>query len=103
MTVVFLKHDDTRQTIAELGHPFITDGAKVLTHGYSRCVCNVLAAAAAQHKRFTVYVTESRPDGAGELMAKRLEKSGVSVECVVVDAAVAHLMEQVCYIRQSAT
>eukprot|EP01102_Stenamoeba_stenopodia_P009936 TRINITY_DN2951_c0_g1_i5.p1 TRINITY_DN2951_c0_g1~~TRINITY_DN2951_c0_g1_i5.p1 ORF type:complete len:336 (-),score=88.81 TRINITY_DN2951_c0_g1_i5:53-1060(-) len=89
------KTDTSRQTIAELGHPFITDGARVLVHGYSRCVCNVLAAAAAQNKRFTVYVTESRPDGAGELMAQRLEKSGVSVECVVLDAAVAHMMEQV--------
>jgi translation initiation factor eIF-2B subunit alpha len=38
---------------------------KILTHSYSRVVLKVLESAAADKKRFTVYVTESQPDSAG--------------------------------------
>lgn len=38
---------------------------KILTHSYSRVVLRVLEKAAAEKKRFSVYVTESQPDSAG--------------------------------------
>ncbi len=38
---------------------------KILTHSSSRVVLKVLENAAADNKRFTVYVTESQPDSAG--------------------------------------
>ena len=38
---------------------------KILTHSYSRVVLRVLEKAAAEKKRFSVYVTESQPDAAG--------------------------------------
>ncbi|KAG5835065.1 hypothetical protein ANANG_G00268160 [Anguilla anguilla] len=38
---------------------------KILTHSSSRVVLRVLVEAAAEKKRFTVYVTEPQPDSAG--------------------------------------
>lgn len=38
---------------------------KILTHSSSRVVLKVLESAAADKKRFTVYVTESQPDSSG--------------------------------------
>uniref|UniRef100_A0A8C7M500 Translation initiation factor eIF2B subunit alpha n=1 Tax=Oncorhynchus mykiss TaxID=8022 RepID=A0A8C7M500_ONCMY len=52
----------SRSKVAKLCHTFIKDGAKILTHSSSRVVLRVLASAAADKKRFIVYVTESQPD-----------------------------------------
>lgn len=40
---------------------------RILTHAYSRVVLRVLEAAVECKKRFSVYVTESQPDGAGQV------------------------------------
>ncbi|NXS13484.1 EI2BA factor, partial [Neodrepanis coruscans] len=56
----------SRNKIAKLCHPFIRDGARILTHAYSRVVLRVLEAAVESKKRFSVYVTESQPDQAGQ-------------------------------------
>ncbi|KAA8584282.1 hypothetical protein FQN60_008067, partial [Etheostoma spectabile] len=43
---------------------------KILTHSFSRVVLRVLEKAAAEKKRFSVYVTESQPDSAGYVLEK---------------------------------
>ncbi|XP_075967098.1 translation initiation factor eIF2B subunit alpha isoform X1 [Anarhichas minor] len=84
----------SRNKVAKLCHTFIKDGAKILTHSYSRVVLRVLEKAAAEKKRFSVYVTESQPDSAGREMADALRKLNVPVT-VVLDAAVGYVLEKV--------
>ncbi|MBN3311458.1 EI2BA factor, partial [Atractosteus spatula] len=84
----------SRNKVAKLCHTFIKDGAKILTHSSSRVVLRVLEKAAAEKKRFTVYVTESQPDTAGQNMAEKLRKLNVPVT-VILDAAVGYVMEKV--------
>ncbi|NXW95675.1 EI2BA factor, partial [Alopecoenas beccarii] len=90
---IFLKTVSlSRNKIAKLCHPFIRDGARILTHAYSRVVLRVLEAAVDSKKRFSVYVTESQPDQAGQVlihlqkMAKALRKLNIPVT-VILDAA----------------
>lgn len=45
---------------------------RILTHAYSKVVLRVLEAAAKAKKRFSVYVTESQPDRAGQVDEKFL-------------------------------
>ncbi|NXC42397.1 EI2BA factor, partial [Penelope pileata] len=90
----------SRNKIAKLCHPFVRDGARILTHAYSRVVLRVLEAAVESKKRFSVYVTESQPDQAGQVflnlqkMAKALRKLNIPVT-VILDAAVGYIMEKV--------
>ncbi|NWV05835.1 EI2BA factor, partial [Ptilonorhynchus violaceus] len=101
----------SRNKIAKLCHPFIRDGARILTHAYSRVVLRVLEAAVESKKRFSVYVTESQPDQAGRVplnlvfvlvngvsyrqkMAKALRNLNIPVT-VILDAAVGYIMEKV--------
>ncbi|XP_068100767.1 translation initiation factor eIF2B subunit alpha [Hyperolius riggenbachi] len=92
---LFLKRISlSRDKITKLCCPFIKDGAKILTHAYSRVVLKVLQEAAAANKRFTVYVTESQPDLSGRLMADALQEINVPVT-VILDAAVGYIMEKV--------
>ncbi|TFK14087.1 Translation initiation factor eIF-2B subunithypothetical protein [Platysternon megacephalum] len=85
----------SRNKIAKLCHTFIKDGAQILTHAYSRVVLRVLEAAAASKKRFSVYITESQPDQAGQVYVNfALSKLNVPVT-VILDAAVGYIMEKV--------
>ncbi|MBN3276294.1 EI2BA factor, partial [Polyodon spathula] len=84
----------SRDKVAKLCHTFIKDGAIILTHSYSRVVLRVLEKAAAAKKRFTVFVTESQPDSAGQHMADALRKLNVPVT-VILDAAVGYVVEKV--------
>lgn len=84
----------SRTKIASLCHAFIKDGARILTHAYSRVVLRVLEEAVAAKKRFSVYITESQPDLSGKKMAKALCHLNVPVT-VVLDAAVGYIMEKV--------
>ncbi|NWX90352.1 EI2BA factor, partial [Nothoprocta pentlandii] len=93
----------SRNKIAKLCHPFIRDGARILTHAYSRVVLRVLEAAVESKKRFSIYVTESQPDQAGQpqtcyfhrqKMAEALRKLNIPVT-VILDAAVGYIMEKV--------
>ncbi|XP_072000422.1 translation initiation factor eIF2B subunit alpha isoform X3 [Engystomops pustulosus] len=91
---LFLKRISlSRDKITKLCSPFIKDGAKILTHAYSRVVLKVLEEAAAANKRFSVYVTESQPDLSGH-MAEALQNINVPVT-VILDAAVGYIMEKV--------
>uniref|UniRef100_A0A7N6A840 Translation initiation factor eIF2B subunit alpha n=1 Tax=Anabas testudineus TaxID=64144 RepID=A0A7N6A840_ANATE len=85
----------SRTKVAKLCHTFIKDGAKILTHSYSRVVLRVLEKAVAEKKRFSVYVTESQPDSAGRQMAEALRKLNVPVT-VVLDAAIGTYQTAVC-------
>nr|XP_054749567.1 translation initiation factor eIF-2B subunit alpha-like [Lytechinus pictus] len=84
----------SRDKIAKLGHPFITDGANVLTHSYSRVVMKVLIEASKAKKRFNVFVTESCPDKSGLKMAKELEDNGIPT-VIILDSAAGYLMERI--------
>ncbi|EOD06072.1 hypothetical protein EMIHUDRAFT_68766 [Emiliania huxleyi CCMP1516] len=85
------KAQAARDRIAQLGAPFVTDGAMVLTHGYSRMVLGVLLAAAARGCHFSVLVAESHSGGGGHATAHELARAGVPVT-MIEDAAVAHAM-----------
>ncbi|XP_035690493.1 translation initiation factor eIF-2B subunit alpha-like [Branchiostoma floridae] len=92
---LFLKKiSNSRQKIAKLGHPFVTDGATILVHSDSRVVLEVLKKAASANKRFTVYVTESQPDRSGLKMHNKLVEAGIP-STVILDAAMAYIMEKV--------
>ncbi|NP_001084600.1 eukaryotic translation initiation factor 2B subunit alpha L homeolog [Xenopus laevis] len=91
---LFLKRISmSRNKITTLCCPFIKDGAKILTHAYSKVVLKVLEEAAAS-KNFSVYITESQPDLSGKIMADALRKRNVPVT-LILDAAVGYIMEKV--------
>ncbi len=54
----------------------------------------VLLQAVNQGKRFSVIVTEARPDEIGYLTARRLQEANVPVT-MIMDSAVAYIMDQV--------
>eukprot|EP00124_Ichthyophonus_hoferi_P002444 Ihof_evm4s167 gene=Ihof_evmTU4s167 len=90
----FVKNaNHSRDVIANVGNPFIKDGAIILTHARSRVVAQLLLKAA-ETKQFQVYVTESRPDCSGYYIADTLRAGGIPVT-MVVDAAVGAVMERV--------
>ncbi|XP_015274787.1 PREDICTED: translation initiation factor eIF-2B subunit alpha [Gekko japonicus] len=84
----------SRSKIAQLCRTFIKDGGRILTHAYSKVVLKVLEDAAKAKKRFSVYITESQPDQAGQKMAEALTKLGIPVT-VILDAAIGYIMEKV--------
>eukprot|EP00039_Didymoeca_costata_P019400 m.337393 g.337393 ORF g.337393 m.337393 type:complete len:536 (+) comp18116_c0_seq1:105-1712(+) len=88
------KADLGRGKIAKKGLSFIRDGAIVLAHAYSRTIVAVLQEAARAKRRFTVYVTESKPSSQGLKTAARLQEHGIPVT-VIPDAAVGYVMESV--------
>ncbi|NWX59653.1 EI2BA factor, partial [Promerops cafer] len=85
----------SRNKIAKLCHPFIRDGARILTHAYSRVVLRVLEAAVESKKRFSVYVTESQPDEAGQVFINSVFILLNIPVTVILDAAVGYIMEKV--------
>jgi translation initiation factor eIF-2B subunit alpha len=83
-----------RDKITRKGMQFVHDGSRVLTHSCSRVVLQLLIAAAKEKKRFTVFVTESRPYCQGHSTARQLGEHGIPVT-VIPDAAVGHMLEKV--------
>eukprot|EP01122_Echinamoeba_exundans_P003301 TRINITY_DN13420_c0_g1_i1.p1 TRINITY_DN13420_c0_g1~~TRINITY_DN13420_c0_g1_i1.p1 ORF type:complete len:317 (+),score=62.82 TRINITY_DN13420_c0_g1_i1:35-985(+) len=88
------KTTSSRKQIAFLAEPFIRDGMVLLVHGFSRVVCSVLIAAAAKEKRFTVYVTESRPEPNGHRTVETLLKHNLPVT-LISDSTVGAIMDKV--------
>lgn len=84
----------SRTLISKHVESFVQDGSTLLVHGHSRVVACALGHAHRNHKRFTVLVTESRPDNAGVAMLHRLEGVGVQ-GTLIMDAEVGHVMEKV--------
>jgi translation initiation factor eIF-2B subunit alpha len=62
---------------------FIEDGALILVHGHSRCVLRLLRRARDAGRRFSVIVTEGRPDGSGITMAKELKALDLPVSIIL--------------------
>jgi len=92
---VFLaKTSLSRNKIAQIAHPFVTDGSTIMTHSRSRVVLQLLQHAAAAKKRFKVYVTESMPDRVGVKMCEELRARGID-SVLILDAAVGCIMEKV--------
>lgn len=83
-----------RATIAELGARFIRSGATVLVHGYSRVVLEVLKQAATRGSRFSIIVTEGRPDNTGLNMARALDGVGIPTT-LVLDSGAAYCLDRV--------
>jgi len=85
-----------RESIANSGHDFIRPGAVILTHGHSRVVSSLLIKAAAQtNTHFEIIVLEGRPDASGAKAAARIfAKAGIPTT-VVLDSAMAYVMERV--------
>lgn len=84
----------SRSEIAQHALSFIGDEKTILIHGYSRVVLAALAHAADNGKRFSVMVTESRPDCAGYRTVDELTKIGVPCT-LICDSAVARFMEDI--------
>lgn len=86
--------DTFRCKIANLGSPFIQDDAVILVHSYSRPVMKLLDYASKQNKRFTVYVTESRPSTNGLKVVNSLLKHGIPAH-LVLDSAVGYIIGKI--------
>ncbi|KAI9221129.1 putative translation initiation factor eIF-2B subunit alpha [Blastocladiella britannica] len=86
--------DSFRDKIAAVGNPFIQDDAVILIHSYSRVVMRLLQRAAADNKRFTVYVTESRPTDSGVRAVESLRSRGIPAH-LIMDSAVAYILGKV--------
>ncbi|KAJ3366025.1 Translation initiation factor [Allomyces javanicus] len=86
--------DSFREKIATVGNQFIQDDAVILIHSYSRVVMRLLQRAAAENKRFTVYVTESRPTDSGARAVESLRKRGIPAH-LILDSAVGYVMDKV--------
>ncbi|KAI9164572.1 translation initiation factor eIF-2B subunit alpha [Blastocladiella emersonii ATCC 22665] len=89
-----LSVDSFRDKIAHIGNPFIQDDAVILIHSYSRVVMRLLQRAARDNKRFTVYVTESRPTESGARAVESLRKRGIPAH-LILDSAVGYILEKV--------
>eukprot|EP01017_Pseudomicrothorax_dubius_P023195 TRINITY_DN2486_c0_g1_i1.p1 TRINITY_DN2486_c0_g1~~TRINITY_DN2486_c0_g1_i1.p1 ORF type:complete len:324 (-),score=95.08 TRINITY_DN2486_c0_g1_i1:123-1094(-) len=73
---------------------FIKDGITIFVHGNSPLVEFLLVEAAVKHnKKFSVIVSEARPDCEGYALTKSLLAVGIAAR-LVVDAAVAYALEE---------
>ncbi|KAK6192789.1 hypothetical protein SNE40_004202 [Patella caerulea] len=92
---IFLERiSNSRQKIAKIANPFITDGTTILTHSKSRVVLQVLKEASLTRKRFKVFVTESLPDKSGIETCNELTALGIP-NTLILDASVGYVMESV--------
>jgi len=85
-----------RDRIASSGSPFIRPNSVILTHGWSRVVSSLLEKAHCQHQvNFDLIVLEGRPDAGGARAAANVyAKMGIPTT-VVLDSAMAYVMEKV--------
>ncbi|KAI8811380.1 hypothetical protein BJ742DRAFT_140115 [Cladochytrium replicatum] len=88
------RSDEIRNQVAAVGLNFVKDNAIILIHSYSRVVMKLLKRAAQANKRFTVYVTESRPENGGKKAAQKLREEGI-VAYEILDSAVGYFIENV--------
>ena len=85
----------SRAKIASLGRQFIRDEMTILCHGFSRVVLALLVEAS-KTTRFSVILTEGRPENeASAMFAKRLcEDAKVPVR-MILDSAAGYVMDKV--------
>ncbi|KAF2076200.1 hypothetical protein CYY_002500 [Polysphondylium violaceum] len=91
------KSSMSRTKISQLADKFIRDGVTILVHGYSRVVLALLLNAAFQGKRFSVIVTESRPDSSGYKTAIKLQAAKIPVK-LIMDGGVSRIIDKVDYV-----
>ncbi|XP_065172794.1 translation initiation factor eIF2B subunit alpha-like [Atheta coriaria] len=97
---IFLQNlNESRGTVARIAQKFILDGSKILTHSKSRVVLAAMKEAAAQNKKFQVFVTNT--DKRADTMETELRKAGISVT-MISDAAIGYIMEYVDFIMVGA-
>jgi translation initiation factor eIF-2B subunit alpha len=83
-----------RDRIAATGRAFIQPGSTVLTHGWSSVVSSLLIQAA-KDTHFEIIILEGRPDASGAKAAANVyAKAGIPTT-VVLDSAMAYVMERV--------
>lgn len=83
-----------RDRIATTGRAFIQPGSTVLTHGWSSVVSSLLIQAA-KDTHFEIIILEGRPDAGGAKAAANIyAKAGIPTT-VVLDSAMAYVMERV--------
>ncbi|GAM25288.1 hypothetical protein SAMD00019534_084630, partial [Acytostelium subglobosum LB1] len=87
----------SRSKISQLSNKFIRDGVTILVHGFSRVVLSVLLSASQQGKRFSVIVTESRPDSSGYKLASKLQDAKIPVT-LIMDGGAARIIDKVDYV-----
>ncbi|GAB5362791.1 hypothetical protein AAMO2058_000828900 [Amorphochlora amoebiformis] len=84
----------SRTRISKFGDRFIQDNARILIHGRSRVVAQLLNHAHQKHKKFSVYISEGRPKNHGYLMAEELKEMGIYCT-LILDSAVAATMDDI--------
>jgi ribose 1,5-bisphosphate isomerase len=80
--------------IADIGSNQIKDNDVILTHCHSEHVIAILKNARKQGKKFSVYVTETRPKYQGIMTAKKLLMAGIKVN-YCIDAAIGYIMRDI--------
>jgi translation initiation factor eIF-2B subunit alpha len=83
-----------KERIASTGTAFIQPGSTVMTHGWSSVVSSLLIQAA-KDTHFEIIILEGRPDASGaKSAASCYAKAGIPTT-VILDSAMAHVMERV--------
>jgi len=83
-----VKHfEDSDEIIAKIGERKIRSGQVIYTHCHSSTVAAILKLAKKNNKRFTVFLTETRPFLQGRITAKELSKQGIPVKYFIDSAA----------------
>ena len=85
--------ETARARIAQYGASIIPERGNVFTFTLSETVLRTLREAWKQGKKFTVFVTESRPNNDGLITTELLSRDGVPVE-VSVDACIRELVSR---------
>jgi len=83
--------DTTLDKIAKYGSRLVKDDSIIYTHCHSSTVERVLEYAHNEGKKFTVNITETRPNYQGRLTAKNLARKGIEVNLFVDSAALSAL------------
>jgi len=83
-----------RDRIASVGNSFIRPDMKVLTHGWSTVVSSLLINAA-KYTHFEIIILEGRPDASGAKAATQLYAEAGIPTTIVLDSAMAYVMEKV--------
>lgn len=73
--------------------PLIQNGGVYLTHCHSSSVVSMFREARKKGKRFSIYVTETRPKFQGRITAKELLEGGVEDVTLIIDDVAESLLE----------
>ena len=86
--------DDNNHAVAIMASKRISNGDIILTFSYSTVVLEMLRNLVKEGKKVEVYISESRPEAEGLLMAEMISKLNIPVT-VFVDSAIRYFMKEV--------